>query len=447
MTTPIQSTNSSTERTIALSAAYTKDPLVLFCLAVVFFGFSYFLYWGSTAQLAQGVSANGIVVVEDHRRPVEHLEGGIVQSVKVRNGEWVKAGTIAITITDAVSDAQLRKVQTERLRLLADIDRLMALMDGRQELIFERVENAEEGTFITSALRELNVALFDDRRATHLGEMALVAARMSLLQAQIEAIDVRRLGKKREIDSLREESGIQAQAMERGLGNISRINELRRLLAISETELANLDEDEGVLERQIEEVKLEREQIALQFRSDLSSDLVSVAANLHEVEQELAALNDRELRRQVVVPVDGVVIDLAFTGPGAVIGAGERLFDIVPSDASLQIEARFQPADRDDLRNGRPVNLRFGTLNPINPPEVSGILASVDADATYDDQSGRYYYNAIISIPPAGLQSLSTFEITPGIPVEVFFAKDVVRTPLSYFVEPITEMVRLGMRS
>ena len=163
--------------------------------------------------------------------------------------------------------------------------------------------------------------------------------------------------------------------------------------------------------------------------------------------EEVTALEDRRLRSSVVVPVDGEVIDLAFAAVGGVVGPGERLFDIVPSDSTKDVEVRFLPGDRDDLRIGRAVNLRFGTLDPINPPQVGGVLERIAADATQDPQTGSYYYLATVSILPEAWTELEQHEITAGIPLEVFFDKGTSRTPLSYFIEPIAEMMRLGMRS
>lgn len=426
---------------------YLTDPYIAVCAALVFSAAAAFAYWSATAQLAQGVTANGVLIAEDRRRTVQHLEGGIIQDLQIREGEKVTAGQLAMVISDATSAARLSLAQTQRFRFLAELDRYQAQMQGAQAVAFPKLEaNAPDSPY-TKELIALNTALFRDQLAAQEGERDLVAARIERLRAEAAAVDVRRIGKQREIETVRQEQTVQSEALAQRIGNISRFNEVARTLAIIETDLASLDEEEQVIGQAIKEANLELLQIDLRFRATISAAWEEAANGLTAVTEELNALKDQQLRSSVVIPVDGVVIDLDFTSQGGVVNSGARLFDIVPSAAIFQIEVRFQPRDRDDLVEGHEVNLRFGTLAPVNPPQISGTLSNIAADATLDQATNTFYYLAKIDIAQDQLDRLSEFEISSGIPVQVFFDKGVPRTPLSYFIEPIVEMLRLGMRS
>lgn len=426
-------------------ARYLRDPFVLFCVVLVACGAVGFGYWAATAQLAQGITAGGVLIAETRRYPVQHLEGGIIQEIAITEGDSVTAGAVAMVISDAASAARLSQAKAEMHGLLAYIDRLTAQITGEDKLIFERLRTAAE-PIERRELEALNTRLFEDERAALDGERALIRAKIARLNAQSNALEVRRAGKRREIASLEEEQSVQSQALNRQLGNVSRVNELARLLAMAETALAEIDEDERVIVQSIVEADLELRQIDLRVRATWSDDLELASRELATVRQEVIALEDRRLRSRVIVPVDGDVIDLAFSAVGGVVAPGERVFDIVPSASTKNVEVRFLPRDRDDLRTGRAVNLRFTTLDPITPPEISGTLDRIAADATQDPQTGSYYYLATVTVPPAAWSALDGFEITAGIPVEVFFDKGTPRTPLSYFIEPVARMMRLGMQ-
>lgn len=436
-------TTQNASKTRPRDLRYLADPIVAICVLLVIVGAGLFGLWAATAPLAQGVTAGGVLIVENRRLTVQHLEGGIIQQIHIREGATVKAGELAMVITDANAAARFSQASAERLRLQAEIDRYRAHLADADILEFRELDRIEG----TADLQALNIALFEDQRAAQAGEKALVTARIDRLRAQAAALEVRRIGKRREIASLLDEQSVQNAALNERLGNISRVNELVRLLAIAETDLANLDEEERVIEQSIAESRLEFAQLDLTFRARMSEALAEASGELASVTEELTALSDRQARNRVVIPADGEIIDLAYTAAGGVIGPGDPLFDVVPSRASYQVEVRFQPRDRDELAEGRAVNLRFGTLDPINPPQISGTLDQIAPDASLDQQSGAFYYLASVSIDPAELSELDAFKISPGIPVEVFFDKGAPRTPLSYFIEPLSEMMRLGMRS
>lgn len=434
-------------RTRPLEPAYVTDPFVMVCAVLVFSVAMTFAYWSATAQLAQGVTAGGVMIVEDRRRSVQHLEGGIIQDLRISEGEKVKAGDLAMVISDANSAARLSQAQAQRLRHLAALDRYEAQMAQARDISFVQLRAEDPQGRDTRQLIRLNTAIFRDELAAQDGERDLIAARIERLNAEAGALDVLRRGKKREIATVREEQLVQNEALAQRIGNISRVNEIARTLAVLDTDLAHIDEEEHVIRQSIKEAELELLQIDLRFRADISAAWEETANALTAVTDELNALQDQQRRSRVIVPVNGVVIDLDFTSDEGVVAPGARLFDIVPSESTFQVEVRFQPKDRDDLAEDHPVNLRFGTLAPVNPPQIEGTLVTIAADATLDPATNHFYYLAKVDIAQSELEKLSAYKISSGIPVEVFFDKGTPRTPLSYFIEPIAEMLRLGMRS
>ncbi|MEO0357367.1 MAG: HlyD family efflux transporter periplasmic adaptor subunit, partial [Pseudomonadota bacterium] len=246
--------------------------------------------------------------------------------------------------------------------------------------------------------------------------------------------------------TLREELEVQAQARQQQIGNISRLNEVRRQVTVTESALATFERENAVLDSAMAEAEQELAQVDLAFRAEAAEAITTIRAQFSSLDAERLALVDRQNRRQVFAPLDGVIIDLAYPSVGGVVPPGEAMFDIVPKDEIWRVDVRFDPKDRDDLAAGLDVNLRFGSLDPINPPEVSAQVSLIAADATFDGQNQIYFYSAEVGIDPKAFDALDDFTLSPGIPVEVFLDSGVTRTPLSYFIEPFEVMLRLGLR-
>lgn len=434
-------------RTRPAELSYLRDKTVLTCLIAVFVGFAAFVIWAAVAPLKQGVTAQGTLIDKDRRRTIQHLEGGIIESIAVHEGQSVTQGDVLMIISDATGNARFSQAQEEVWALEARLDRLEDQLAGSNNVEFVRLDAQEMPPEKYASLTSNEVDLFNDERAYLRGEEDVIRSRIARLQSEQIALQMRKQGKDREIASLRSEFDVQTKALKERMGNISRVNEATRLLAVTETELANLRQDELVTASTISETQLELMQLSRKERARLSTERAEAQNELSSLREELRALTDRMSRRAVIAPIDGVVIDLKFLASGAVIGPGDPILDLVPSRKLFILDVRFAPSDRDDLIEGRTANIRFGTLNPINPPVTIGVLQRVAPDASYDVQTKTYYYTGEIAFPDGALDSLAAYQLSSGIPAEVFFAKNGHRTPMSYFFEPVLEMLRYGMRS
>ena len=107
---------------------YLFDPLVLLIVMFIAVGFGGFSYWAATAPLAQGITAPGVLALKDQRRTMQHLEGGIISAITIREGQAVSAGEVLVTLTDASASARLTQVQAEMSARPATPDAAAALM-------------------------------------------------------------------------------------------------------------------------------------------------------------------------------------------------------------------------------------------------------------------------------------------------------------------------------
>jgi membrane fusion protein, epimerase transport system len=403
--------------------------------------------WLGFAALSMAVVAQAFVKVDLNRRPVQHLEGGIVHSVLVRDGQSVQAGDPILVLGDVGVEADRNRiayrVSTER----AAIARLEAEENLRGTLVFPAalLGAAGQDQRIQEALAKES-ALFNARRDSLSSEVALMRAQGDRVDQEVVAL-IAQIGHARTAQA--------AHAQE-----LDAHRRLRDEGFISPTRLVQLEAAQSDYSLRMEERRAELAR-AQQRRLDndlkikaltntyarTASDQIKVtAARLTEIEQERRKSDDASLRQIVRAPAAGTVIDLKFTSPGAVVRPGEAIAEIVPSDARLMIEAQVRPEEINNVQRDQPARIRFTAFKFRNAAIVTGKVTYISADRLIDKASNAPYYSVMIladsqSVKDAG----SDLQLQAGMPAEVFIDGS-TQTPLQYVSSSITSVVRRAGR-
>jgi HlyD family type I secretion membrane fusion protein len=425
---------------------FVRDPFVLLVLLVLIVGFGSFIFWSTTAQLSEGVTASGSLNLETKRRTVQHLEGGIISKLQVKEGQSVQAGDLLIELEDIQSRARRDQVLSRVQTFSANLDRLHSQLNNESSIHFKRLENNDLEASQSIEIKHVQQQIFDDERAALAGQRSVLESRIQGIKNTMAGLSETLHGKRAELSNLQTELSLQKSALAQQMGNISRVNEVSRQVNSVKTDIQELRTQQQTKQSEIAEIRNEILQLQLSFRAELSKKVSETAISLSEAQDELLKIEDVLQRTQILAPQTGTIIDLQYQTIGGVIRAGEPILSIIPSSEKFIVEAKILPQNRDELQLGRQVNLRFGTLDPINPPEAIGTLQQIDADISFDDKQQAQYYKAEVILDAENIAKLSKFELVSGIPVEVFFDKGTTRTPISYFWEPIERMLRLGMR-
>ncbi|MEO0357462.1 MAG: biotin/lipoyl-binding protein, partial [Pseudomonadota bacterium] len=181
------------------SPRYFFDPLVLLMIICIGVGFGGFVYWAATAQLAQGITANGVLALKDQRRTMQHLEGGIISDIQIREGQDVAAGDLLLTLTDANAQARLRQVEADMAARAAALDRLEANLADTSDLAFPRLTALGFDHMSLAPLKFAETQVFMDQKAAINGQRRLVLAKIDRLRAERAALVSRSDGKEREL--------------------------------------------------------------------------------------------------------------------------------------------------------------------------------------------------------------------------------------------------------
>ena len=402
--------------------------------------------WMALAPLAIAVVAPAHVKVDLNRRPVQHLEGGIVRQVLVRDGQLVNEGEPVLVIGDVGVDADrnrltyrlaverttLERLDAEQRRapMLAFSDSLRAeaLKDPRLHDVL-----AKESALYRSRLHSLNseLSLMRQQRERILQEIAALHAQNTQAQGSLTL-------QRNDLESNRKLVG-------EGFISSTRVNQMEAAVA---DYAARLEERRSELARsqgKLVESDIKSNAMANEYVRSASDQLKQTLARVSEVEQELRKSNDATLRQVVLAPASGEVIDLKFTSVGAVVRPGETIAEIVPAKTALMIEAQIKPEEVNNVQVGQGARIKFTALKYRNTTMVDGKVSYVSGDRFTDKATHMPYYSVLIAADEASVKSVRDLKLQAGMPAEVYIDGG-SQTALQYLIEPVTSTLRKAGR-
>jgi HlyD family type I secretion membrane fusion protein len=412
-------------------------------IILIFFGF--FGGRAFMAPLDSAAIAIGSVGVEGNRRTVQHLEGGIVDQIFVRNGDRVESGQVLIRLDETQPRAQLQLIRGQRNAALALAARLRAERDGNAGIAFpdELVDQAGDPRIDEVMLGQLGI--LEARREAIEGQRKILGQRVAQfreeitgLQAQIRSVD-------EQLRLIRDEEADLQSLLDKGLTPKSRVLSLQRRAAEIEGErgqnvAAIARARQNIAEAEIRIFELRTEQV-----NEVVAELRQVETELLDLEERLRAAEDVVRRIDVKSPADGFVVDMQVFTTGGVIQPGQRLLDVVPGNEKLVIEARLQPTDIDVVYAGLPAQVRLSAFNQRIIPTVDGTVSWVSADRLTDETTGEAYYTARVELNDPNDPRLAGLTLQPGMPAEVLIRTG-DRTLVQYLVSPVEQSISRSLR-
>jgi HlyD family secretion protein len=402
--------------------------------------------WMCLAPLSMAVVAPGFVKVDLNRRPVQHLEGGIVRAVLVRDGQRVRAGDPVLLLGDVGVDAD-----RNRLAYRADIERAALVRHEAEQALArtlgfppELLETARADARVAAAIAKES-ALFRTRRESLDGEIALMKAQrvhveqeVAALRSQIRQGEVAYALHQRDLDSNR-------RLLADGFISPNRLAQIEAVVVDYGSKLEERRSELARAEQRLVDSELRIQSLRNDYVQQAGGELKMAAARLAEIEQELRKSEDAAARQVVAAPASGEVIDLRVNTPGAVVRAGEAIAEIVPADARLLVEARIRPEDIAHVTLGQHAQVKFTAFKYRSASMASGEVTYVSGDRLVDQGTSLPYYTVTIVVDPQSLQDAGDIKVQAGMPAEVYIEGS-AQTPLQYMLEPITTTVRRAGR-
>ena len=413
----------------------------LFGFVVILIAFGFVGGWASVAAIDAAVVAQGTVTVDTYRKTVQHLEGGIVRHIHVRDGDSVAQGQLLLELDETRARADYLVNYRRYLGELARLARLEAELEGSESIEFP-------DTLLSTRLSEGRAARvmaieereFMARRGSLEGEVSVLRQRIGQLQERILGLEAQRRARMSTIASIDEELASVRTLVQREVLPASELRPLERGKADAEGAAGELLANIAATRIEIGETELRIIQIEHEFEREVAAQVRETTATVDGLEEELRALEDTLRRKHVLAPVAGVVINLGVHGEWAVLSPGEPILDIVPYDEPLVVEARVRPQDIDSVTTGMQADVRFTAFSFRTTPVVEGEVVFVSADSLEDRQTGERYFLTRIVVAEEELSKLGEVALRPGMPADVMI-KAGERTPLQYLMKPLTDAI------
>jgi len=425
--------------------AWAYKGLGYLSLLIAVFGM---IAWAAYAPLESAVIANGNVQVEDKSKQVQHLEGGIVAEIPVREGDLVKAGQVLLVLSDMRARTELRSAELQLAGYQAAKARLDSERSSLGEVSFPSELSQKAGRDPEIAkLTERQVSLFRSRRAARENEKKILDKTILEQRARISGMQSRSVTARQRLKSYDQELGNLRSLFAKKLVENTRITVMERDRAETEDSLISYESEVDNSRVKINEAEAQLLQTDLVFQKEVETESRETEQSLAEYANRIANLMDTQQRTLIRAPVDGIVNGLAVTTIGAVVSPGDTLMEIVPTNKKYVIEAMVSPTDIDEVQIGLPADIRFGAFSRVDTQIIPGQVVKVSADAFTDPNKDFKYFTAEVRISDVGLATLRDNKLTiiPGMPADVAI-KTGERTFLRYLAGPISDVLMKAFR-
>lgn len=421
-----------------------RRPLFAGSLIVLLF-FGGLGCWAFTAPLNGAVVATGVVKVEGNRKSVQHLDGGIVKELRVKEGDKVNSGDIVLLLDDSQARAEFEVLSQQFLMLRATEERLKAELNRTTFMrmpadLAGYANNADLDVIWSAQVNQLN-----SRLQALQGARSVIREKIAQLEHQIAGAEGTLKSYRAQIDSVRAEMEAIRPLVDKKLIARPRYLQLER----SGIQLEGQAADTQAAIAKAKQAIAEQTQQLAQFENDrmteVTRDLLDTQAKLLEAIPKLSNAKSILGRMRIQTPYTGRVVGLNMFSVGGVVGRGEKIMEIVPAGDSLIIEAQVAVEDISDVHPDMRAEVHLTAYKQRITPMVNGQVLLVSADRLTDQKTGQPYFAVILRVDPKELEGLPNIQLYPGMPAQVIIPT-VERTAFDYLVGPLVQSLNHSFR-
>lgn len=400
--------------------------------------------WSYLAPIEGAVVSPGIVSVISHRKQIQHLEGGIVDSIHVKDGDNVVAGQVMVKLRDIKPAAKLSQLEAQYHEALAIIARLVAERD-----------NLDKIDFPDELLTNRNLPSV---KTVITGQSHILQSKRSLMRDKLALIDKQIRQTEKEIKGLRDritektQQKALIQAELKAINKAIKLNLIPKLESLKLRQRVTVINDElityrigiGRLEHDILKIQLQKSENESERIASITEQMREQRAQLFDLSQQIIASRDVLHRTQILSPIDGIVVNMQIHSLDGVIQAGQAIMEIVPANDELIVETRIDTEDIDEVWVGMPADVRLTSQSRRSQIPIEASVLSISADRISNVNTGKDYYSARVKLSEEALIR-NRIDLVAGMGAEVYM-KTAPRSPLDYLLEPIMKTLNLGLR-
>ncbi|HUN44745.1 MAG TPA: HlyD family type I secretion periplasmic adaptor subunit [Acetobacteraceae bacterium] len=405
---------------------------------VIILAFGVFGGWAATTQITGAIVAQGVVAIESHSKPVQHLEEGIVSEVLVKEGDHVEKNQILVRLDSVVARATLDTYRDQLLAAQVYEARLIAERDDKPVITLPpKLLALSSDPVVRQAINDQQ-AQFENRQRSLQSQIGILDARIKGLHTQIEGLKIEQDSTARQVAYVDEELVGLRQLLAQQLVPLERVLSMEREKTRLEGEIGQAIADQARAGNAIGETQIQIQELRHKFQGDTAAAITDVQQKIIDLVQKQQIAQDALNRIDIRSPVTGTVQNLVVSGAGQVIRPGEALMEVVPDTETLIVRAEFRPTDISHVYAGQNAEVRFPSFHSRAVPVILGKLSSLSRDRITDDATHQSYYLGLIAVNKLDIPEELRLRLRAGMPAEVIVSSG-KRTVLSYLTSPLME--------
>ncbi len=425
-----------------------RGPLRVGCWIMLgIFGIG--LGWGALAPIDSAAIAHGSIALESNKKTVQHLEGGMVSEILVKEGDRVAQGQKLVVLNDTASASGRDIIQRDLWDARAAVTRLTAERDEAQTLEFDpALQQTADADPELQKMLDTQRNLFASSREAYQARLGMLDQRIEQSKQEIEGLQSQIEGATNQLSLLDEETEALRKLVKKGYAPKPRLLALERQAEELKGNKGQYQASIAKAEQVMAETRLEIANTRNEYANKNAGDLREAQGKVSDLQEKLRAASDVAKRTVITAPVAGIITGLKTHTIGGVIAPGEAIMDIIPQDDMLVVEAKVQPNDIDVVHAGLEAKVMLTAYKARTTPKLKGKVTQVSADKFTDGQGTQAtsYYLARVEVDKDELAKLEKpVELTPGMPADVL-VKTGERSFLHYLFQPILDSMHKAFR-
>lgn len=400
--------------------------------------------WSTTAPLHGASIASGTVTVDSQRKTIQHLEGGIIQSILIKEGDVVIKNQPLIILDNTIAKADLERLNSRYHYVLAKEARLTAERDGHDNIEFDHLLLDQQNDQRVSEILKNQNNLFQTNKNYYQSQRVLLSNQLEKNNAEYVGQKRRYSIEKRRLSIIQEELVSNQKLAEKGYVSKNRMLELAREEATMQSTINFVNTEIVKFKKSVEETKAQLNELEITRAKEIAESLRDTYQERYALEEQITSAKDVLKRLEITAPLSGTVINLQVFSQDGVITPSQNLLEIVPIDEKMIIEARVNPQDIDQISANMTAKIRLTAFNMRSIKPFDGTLETISADRLIDEQTGAAYYLARVSLVE-DQPDLVSVTVYPGMQAEVMLLTE-ARTPIEYLTKPLINSFNRAFR-
>lgn len=411
---------------------------IKFTFIIIAVGIGFFILWGGFAPLDSAAIAPGFVALSGNHKTIQHLEGGVIDRILVKEGDLVKEGHPLIILNETAAKARLQMIISQ-LRFEKAIEKRLLAEQSNSISIDYADPILEQNLPEVQKIIKTQNALFKTRVQSIKGKLDILSQKIIQYKEQIKGLEVMHQALEAQSLIIQEQVASMQTLFDKAYAPKTDLLELKKRSLEIEGQLGEIKGNIASVYESVAETQLQMLDLENDHQKEINDQLQKTQSQVADLQEQYQAAEDVLMRTVIKAPQSGVITGLQYHTISGVIPPGAKIMNIIPQNDELIIEAHVMPKDIESIKIGLKAKVQLSAYKNRLVPRVNGEVIYFSADRIENEKNGQIYYIARIRIPQEILNKINyDVKLYPGMPADVFLVKG-ERTFLQYLLSPITD--------